>query len=43
MCLAVRRKADFAEVTEKKLAIFKARRKKVNFASGAKEKNLPYV
>ena len=34
MCMAVRGKADFAAVTEEKLAIFIARRKKVNFASG---------
>ena len=36
MCMAVRRKADFAAVIEEKLAIFIARRKKVNFAAGAK-------
>ena len=39
--MAVRRKADFAAVTEEKLAIFTARRKKVNFAAGAKEKTGP--
>ena len=41
MCMAVRRKADFAAVTEEKLSIFISRRKKVNFAAGAKEKTGP--
>ena len=35
--MIVRRKVDFAAVTEEKLAIFIARRKKVNLAAGAKE------
>ena len=39
--MAVRQKADFATVTEEKLAIFIARRKKVNFAAGATEKTGP--
>ena len=33
MCIAVRRKVDFAAVTEEKLAIFIAIRTKVNFAA----------
>ena len=39
--MAVRRKADFAAVTEEKLAIFIARRKTFNFVAGAKEKTGP--
>ena len=41
MYMAVRRKADFAKVTEENLAIFIARRKTVNFAAGVKEKTGP--